>query len=399
MRGDVSSAQLVLMPAPTVENPEPIRFNKPCLEGDELEHLAAAVKSGISSAKGPYSERVGAILRDELGAQEVLLTTSCTAALELAAMLLRLEPGDNVIVPSFTFVTTASAFAREGATLRFADIEPDRLGIDPDSVAALVDERTRAVVPVHYAGIPVDLDRLAKVLADWPQAEIVEDNAHGLFSRHRDQPLGSFGRFSTLSFHETKNFVCGEGGALVVNRPEDVERAHVLYDKGTNRRAYLAGQVDKYSWVDQGSSFGLSDLLAAYLLGQLERRELILAKRRAVFEGYLAALTPHQEQLGFRVPRIPDDCVQGYHMFYVVLTSNERRNKVLDAMRESGVMATFHYVPLHSAAGAQFTDLPTPCPVTDDVSGRLIRLPFFNDLGRRDLERVVSVFLEAAERS
>jgi len=395
----IPDPKLAEMLTSNFENREPIRFNKPCLEGDELEHLAAAVKSGIGSAKGPYSEQVGAILRDELGARDVLLTTSCTAALELAAMLLRLEPGDNVIVPSFTFVTTASAFAREGAALRFADIEPDRLGIDPASVATLIDERTRAVVPVHYAGIPVDLDGLATVLADWPQAEIVEDNAHGLFSRHRGQPLGSFGRFSTLSFHETKNFVCGEGGALVVNRPEDVDRAHVLYDKGTNRRAFLAGQVDKYSWVDQGSSFGLSDLLAAYLLGQLERRDVILAKRRAVFEGYLAALTPHQERLGFRVPDIPADCVQGYHMFYVLVSDHERRTKVLDAMRARGVMGTFHYVPLHSAAGAQFTDRATPCPVTDEVSGCLIRLPFFNDLGRRDLERVVSAFLEAAERS
>ncbi len=382
--------------APT-NTAEVIPFNRPGLENDELDLLADAIKSGVSSAKGPYSKLASQILIDATDAAEVLLTTSCTAALEMSAMLLDLKPGDNVIVPSFTFVTTALAFQREGATLRFADIERTQLGIDPASVESLIDDRTRAVVPVHYAGIAADMHGLSSVLSDRPDIDIIEDNAHGLFGTYEDKPLGSFGRFSTLSFHETKNFVCGEGGALVINRPEDVTRAHILYDKGTNRREFLLGQVDKYSWVDKGSSFGLSDLLAAYLYGQLRNRESILSKRRAVFDRYQKALTPLADELDFTLPVISADRGQAYHMFYVLLSDKARRDAVLAKLSEGGVRATFHYVPLHSAAGSQFTDMPTECPVTDEISGRLIRLPFFNDLGESDAQRVIEAFVHAAE--
>jgi len=383
-----------MTPATTTEV---IPFNRPGLENDELDLLADAIKSGVSSAKGPYSKLASQILTDATGAAEVLLTTSCTAALEMSAMLLDLEPGDNVIVPSFTFVTTALAFQREGATLRFADIEPTQLGIDPASVESLIDDRTRAVVPVHYAGVAADMPGLSDVLSNRPDIDIIEDNAHGLFGTFDHKPLGSFGRFSTLSFHETKNFVCGEGGALVINRPEDVTRAHILYDKGTNRREFLLGQVDKYSWVDKGSSFGLSDLLAAYLYGQLRNRESILSKRRAVFDRYQRALAPRATDLDFALPAISPDRGQAYHMFYVLLSSRARRDAVLAQLAASGVRATFHYVPLHSAAGSRFTDMPTECPVTDDISGRLIRLPFFNDLGEADSQRVIDAFTAAAE--
>jgi len=382
--------------APT-NTAEVIPFNRPGLENDELDLLADAIKSGVSSAKGPYSKLASQILIDATDAAEVLLTTSCTAALEMSAMLLDLKPGDNVIVPSFTFVTTALAFQREGATLRFADIERTQLGIDPASVESLIDDRTRAVVPVHYAGIAADMHGLSRVLSDRPDIDIIEDNAHGLFGTYEDKPLGSFGRFSTLSFHETKNFVCGEGGALVINRPEDVTRAHILYDKGTNRREFLLGQVDKYSWVDKGSSFGLSDLLAAYLYGQLRNRDSILSKRRAVFDRYQEALSPLAADLDFALPMISADRGQAYHMFYVLLSNKARRDAVLTRLSESGVRATFHYVPLHSAAGSQFTDMPTECPVTDEISGRLIRLPFFNDLGESDAQRVIEAFVHAAE--
>ncbi len=376
-----------------------IPFNRPGLEADELDLVADALKSGVSSAKGPYSARAAELLREACDARDVLLTTSCTAALEMSAMLLDLEPGDNVIVPSFTFVSTALAFVREGATVRFADIEDRTLGLDPASVAELVDDRTRAVVPVHYAGVAADLDGLGAVLADHPGVDVIEDNAHGLFGSYRGRPLGSFGRFSTLSFHETKNFVCGEGGALVLNDDADVDRAHILYDKGTNRRAFLLGQVDKYSWVDKGSSFGLSDLLAAYLYGQLRQRDTILAKRKRIFDTYEAALSPHAAEFGYRLPVVPADREQAYHMFYVLLPDRGTRDAVLADLGRQGVRATFHYVPLHSAAGARFTDRPTPCPVTDDISGRLLRLPFFNDLGPRAVERVVGSFLEAVARA
>ena len=376
-----------------------VPFNRPSFEGDELAHVATAVGGGVSSAKGPFSEQVSELFRDAIGSDDVLLTTSCTAALELAAMLMRFEPGDNVIVPSFTFVTTASAFAREGAELRFADIEPARLGLDPDSVAAQIDERTRAVVVVHYAGVAADLEGLERVLADWPDVVLIEDNAHGLFGSQNGRPLGSFGRFATLSFHETKNFICGEGGALLLNDPADVEAAHVLYDKGTNRRQFFAGDVDKYSWIDRGSSFGLSDLLAACLLGQLEQRDAILAKRAAVFDAYAEALTASQERLGYRLPIVPDGCEQAYHMFYVVLSDAGRRDSILQTLRDQSIKATFHYVPLHDAEGAKpHTTRSFDCPVTDDISSRLIRLPFFNNITDDELARVVESFLSAAER-
>ena len=252
---------------------ERIRFNLPTVAGRELEYMADAVAVGHLSSDGPFTTKVVDLLRDSHAAADVVLTTSCTAALEMSAMLLDLRPGDTVIVPSFTFVSTALAFAREGARIVFADIERDTLGVDPDHVAELMDESVRAVVAVHYAGIGCQVDRLRGVLRQHTGVDLIEDNAHGLFGALGDRPLGSFGRFSTLSFHETKNFICGEGGALVLNDGRDVDRAHVVLDKGTNRRAFMLGQVDKYSWVDIGSSFGLSELLAAYLLGQLEQRQ------------------------------------------------------------------------------------------------------------------------------
>lgn len=375
-----------------------IPFNKPTIVGAEFEYMRQAVLGGHSSAKGPYSKDVTELLRYELGASEILLTTSCTAALELSALMLDIQPGDKVIVPSFTFVTTALAYVRAGARLVFADIEEATLGIDPDHVADLVDERTRAVVPVHYAGVACDLSGLSESIGGFP-IDIIEDNAHGLFGSLDGQPLGSFGRFATLSFHETKNFVCGEGGALVVNRPEDVARAHTLYDKGTNRRAFMLGQVDKYSWVDQGSSFGLSDILAAYLLAQLQEKESILKKRRALFDCYKSALEPYQTAFGFSLPQIPIGRVQGFHMFYVLMPDRESRDRSLRYLNGNGFKATFHYVPLHSAPAAKdYVAMTTDCPVTESISGRLIRLPFYNDLSHADAEAVADCLLDSFER-
>jgi len=235
-----------------------------------------------------------------------------------------------------------------------------------------------------------------RVLADRPDVTVVEDNAHGLFGSWRGEPLGSLGRFSAQSFHETKNFVCGEGGAIVLNDEADVDRARVLYDKGTNRRAFLLGQVDKYSWKDTGSSFGIADVLAAYLLAQLEQRSTVQGKRRAVHERYEAALAPHADELGFTLPVLPPDRESAYHMFYVLLRDREQRNSVLESMRAAGVQPTFHYVPLHSSdAGRRFAARPTDCPVSDDVSGRLLRLPFYNELTPAETDRVVATFVES----
>ena len=375
-----------------------IPFNKPSIEGDEMALMQAAVEGGHTSADGPFSAKVSAILREATGARDVLLTTSCTAALEMSAMLLDIEPGDTVVVPSFGFVTTALAFARQGARILFCDIDERTLALDPRCLAGLMDDSVRAVVPIHYAGIACDIDGIRDVVADWPRAEIVEDNAHGLFGSLRGRPLGSFGRFSTLSFHETKNFICGEGGALVVNDPADVDRAHVLYDKGTNRRAFLHGQVDKYSWQDTGSSFGLSDVLAAYLYGQLCEHDSILAKRRHAFDRYHEMLAPSAERLGYRLPVVPPECVPAYHMFYVVLPDRVTRNRVLRSMNDAGVLATFHYVPLHSAPGGRrVAARETACPVTVDVSARLLRLPFYTSLSDTEAEQVVDAFFTGLE--
>src|SRR6478752_3975822 len=273
--------------------PEPIPFNRPSLEGDEIELMRAAVMQlGHTSADGPFTAKAAELLRAEVGAQEVLLTTSCTAALEMSAMMLDVGPGDTVVVPSFGFVTTALAYVRQGARVLFCDIEETTLGLDPRHLAELMDPTVRAVVPIHYAGVGCDIEGIRTVLAEWPRAELIEDNAHGLLGRRDGQPLGSFGRFASLSFHETKNFICGEGGALIVNRADDVARANVLYHKGTNRQAFLLGQVDKYSWQDVGSSFGLSDVLAAFLYAQLEERASIMAKRQRLFDNYYSLLAP-----------------------------------------------------------------------------------------------------------
>ena len=377
----------------------PIPFNRPALEGHELEYIRQSVTSGHTSSGGPFSERASALLAAETGAKDVLLTTSCTSALEMSALLLDLKPGDTVIVPSFTFSTTALAFARAGAQLLFADIEPNTLGVDPRSVERLLDDSVRAVVPVHYAGVACDMDGLFEVLTDRPDVVVIEDNAHGLYGRWRGQPLGSLGALATLSFHETKNFVSGEGGALLVNDERYVDRARVLYEKGTDRRAFFLGQVDKYSWKDTGSSFAMSDTLAAYLTGQLERHDAIQAKRRAVFEAYERDLTPFTAELGFRLPVVPTFCDPAYHMFYVLLDSREVRDRVLADMRSAGVSPTFHYVPLHTSdAGMRFAARLTPCPVSDDISGRLLRLPFFNNLDDQERGRVVELFLRAVRR-
>ena len=374
-----------------------IPFNRPCLAGQEMNYVAQAVANGHSSAKGPYTTRAESLLRSELGALDVLLTTSCTEALEMTAMLLDLGPGDVVIVPSFTFSSTATAFARQGATLRFCDIRTPDLGLDPDHVESSMDERVKAIVTVHYAGVASDVTRL-RAIADRYGIPLIEDNAHGLFAEHDGTQLGRFGQMSTLSFHETKNFICGEGGALVINDPAFVDQAHILLDKGTNRRQFLEGLTDKYTWQGHGSSFGLSDLLAAFLLAQLERAPEIMAKRRRVHETYHALLEPHADRLGFTLPYEHPGDRPADHMFYVLLPRAGHRAEIIGSMRSRGVTPTFHYVPLHSAPGAAvLADRHQDCPVTDDISARLLRLPFYNDLDTADQERVVETFVQAFE--
>jgi len=377
-----------------------ISFNRTSVHGNELAYVGEAVGTGHSSAKGPFSKLVSDLLRAELGAEDVLLTTSCTSALELAAMLLALEPGDNVIVPSFTFVTTASAFSRAGFELRFADIDPETLCISPESASSVLDPSTRAVVPVHYAGLAADLVGLSEVVATQERCDLIEDNAHGLFGADDRGMLGTTGRFSVLSFHETKNFSCGEGGALVLNEEADVERAHVLYDKGTNRREFLQGSVSRYTWVDQGSSFGMSDLLAAFLLGQLEKRAIVLERRRRLFHLYRDLLSPVQDELGIGLPPNLRGHRPAHHMFYVLVPDPALRDAVLRDLSADGISATFHYQPLHRSLGAQRSmTREFHCPVTDSVSSRMVRLPFFDALEDHQCERVVESLVRALRRS
>jgi dTDP-4-amino-4,6-dideoxygalactose transaminase len=373
----------------------PIRFNVPEYGETEAAYARESLLGGGStSSNGQFSHKAVEILQAETGAAEVLLTTSCTAALELSAMLLDLGPGDTVIVPSFTFTSSALAFVRQGARILFCDIEPHTLGPDPASVAALLDDSVRAVVLVHYAGIACDVDGIREVLEDRPDVAIVEDNAHGLFGRWRGEPLGTLGRFATLSFHDTKNFVCGEGGALVVSDASDADRAWVHYDKGTDRQAFFLGQVDKYSWRDNGSSFGLADPLAAVLLAQLERHESIQSRRRAVHERYVAALAPYADELGLRLPVVPDHVEPAYHLFHVLLPDASMRRAVMSDLKGKGIETAFHYVPLHdSDGGERFSARPTECPVSVDVSSRLLRLPFHNALTADECDRVAETLL------
>ncbi len=368
-----------------------VPFNHPAVVGRELEYVEDAIRGSHSSASGPYTQRVCELLSAAHDGAHVLLTTSCTDALEMSALLLDLEPGSLVIVPSFTFVSTALAFSRSGARILFADVEPRTMAIDPNHVEQLLKEHpgVRAVVTVHYAGVAGDIEGLQDVLAEYPDVVLIEDNAHGLFGGAGGRPLGTFGRMSTLSFHETKNFVCGEGGALILNDASDVDRAYILHEKGTNRRAFFLGQVDKYTWVDTGSSFGLSDLLAAFLYGQLEQRDQVLARRKAVHDAYDQVLSPVAEELGLQLPKLTADRTPAYHMYYLLLPDRGTRDQLLATLRDHGIQGTFHYVPLHNSEhGRRVAAAETSCPVSVDVSGRLVRLPFFNDLDLGVADRI-----------
>jgi dTDP-4-amino-4,6-dideoxygalactose transaminase len=363
-----------------------IPFNRPCLTGNEYKYIAEAIALGHASGDGPFTRRCHELLERELAAVRVLLTTSCTHALEMAALLLDCGPGDEIIVPSFTFVSTANAFALRGSTVVFADIRPDTLNLDEKLLPSLITRRTKAIVPVHYGGVACEMDSICEI-AGQHGIKVVEDNAHGLFARYKKKSTGTFGCLSTQSFHETKNLSCGEGGALVVNDANLVERALIIREKGTNRSQFFRGQVDKYTWVDIGSSYLPSDLLAAFLLAQLEAREEIQNKRRRVWNYYWANLQALTEK-DVRLPFVPAECEQAFHMFYLILPSMKCRQSLIAHLKEQGILSVFHYVPLHSSAmGIKFG--ARDCPVTEDVSARLLRLPFFNDLTEAEQAEIV----------
>jgi len=366
-----------------------IPFNRPVLTGSEMEYMRAAISNLHISGDGPFTRKVHALLEQLIGAPKALLTTSCTHALEMAALLLDVAPGDEVILPSFTFVSTANAFVLRGARPVFVDIRADTLNIDASLVEAKITPRTRAIVVVHYAGVACEMDRLQEI-ASRHGIPIVEDNAHGLLGSYKGKALGSFGALATLSFHETKNFTCGEGGALVVNDVRYVDRAEVLREKGTNRSRFFRGQVDKYSWIDLGSSYLPSDLLAAFLFAQLESRDRIQAHRRRVWDAYHSGLSGWAGAAGVALPHVPAECEHPAHLFYLLLPSLEERQALIAHLARHGVSAVFHYLPLHlSTMGTTFGGRAGDCPVTERVSDRLLRLPVYNDLTDEEQARVI----------
>jgi len=372
----------------------PVDFNRPVPVGREREYILEALESGHISGDGPFTKRCHDLLQSALGVPQVLLTTSCTHALEMAALLLGIEPGDEVIFPDFTFVSTVNAFVLRGARPVFADIRPDTLNIDEKLLPDLLTSRTKAIVPVHYAGVACEMDAIMEI-AGSRRLGVVEDNAHGLFGRYRGRYLGTFGSLAAQSFHETKNFSSGEGGALVINDPELGERAEIIREKGTNRSRFFRGQVDKYTWVDLGSSYLPSDILAAYLLGQLEQRERIQALRENAWHTYEAGLSDWAQRHGVSLPMVPDHCEQPFHMFYLLLPNLKVRTRFIAYLRDRGVYAVFHYLPLHlSEMGRRLGGNPGDFPVTERVSDQLVRLPLHNVLTGPEQEEVIEAILD-----
>jgi dTDP-4-amino-4,6-dideoxygalactose transaminase len=376
------------------ENEPFLPFNKPSLIGKELGYIADAIIKGQASGNGIYTRKCQQLLEQILGVPKCLLTTSCTDALEMSALLLDIEPGDEVILPSYTFVSTANAYALRGARPVFADIRPDTLNLDENQLESLITNRTKAVVVVHYAGVGCEMDAIAS-LASRRNIAVVEDNAHGLFGRYKRKNLGTLGAMATLSFHETKNVTCGEGGALILNDPKYIERAEILRDKGTNRGRFFRGEVDKYTWVDLGSSFLPSDILAAFLSAQLEAHEEIQAKRQRVWNYYNEHLWSWAQKHDVKLPTIPPHCEQSYHMFYMILADGNQRDALIRHLKERKILSVFHYFPLHlSAMGRKFGATEGTCPVSESISERLVRLPFYNDLSEAEQERVVDAICQ-----
>ncbi|MDC7787413.1 dTDP-4-amino-4,6-dideoxygalactose transaminase [Rhodoplanes sp. TEM] len=367
-----------------------IPFNRPTIVGRELANIVDAVTRGQLAGDGFYTRACETRLRDIVGGGSVFLTHSCTAALEMAAILLDLGPGDEVVMPSFTFVSTANAVALRGATPVFVDVDPQTLNIDPERVRTAVTARTKAIFAVHYAGVPAEMDTLQQI-ADAHRLPIVEDAAQALGSRYRGRPAGSLGRLAAFSFHETKNVISGEGGALVVNDPRLADRAAIIREKGTNRTQFFEGRVDKYTWVDIGSSFLPGELVAAYLYGQIELADAINARRRAVWHLYHEALEELERGALLRRPVVPAHCDHNGHMYYVLLPTPDARRSFIAAMAKQGIGTPFHYVPLHgSPAGRRLGRVSGPMRVTDDLAARLVRLPLFHSLSDDAARDVVS---------
>jgi len=366
-----------------------INFNKPYIAKNEVAYIQEALQSRHISGDGSFTKKCHSFLEKELGIPKVLLTTSCTHALDMSALLLELQTEDEVIVPDFTFVSTVNAFVLRGAKPVFCDIHPDTLNLDENLLERLITPRTKAIFLVHYAGVGCEMNTIMDIAAKH-NIPIVEDNAHGLFGKYRGKNLGTFGCLAAQSFHETKNFTSGEGGALLINDPKYFEEAEIIREKGTNRSRFFRGQVDKYTWVNIGSSYLPSDVLAAILFSQLEEKDQIQNKRRQIWDTYNLELSQWASKNNVMLPTVPDYCDQAYHMFYMLLPDLERRQGLIEYLKSLQIMAVFHYLPLNlSDMGRKFGGSEGDYPVTEKTSDQLIRLPFYNDLTQDEQSRVI----------
>ncbi|WP_257884060.1 dTDP-4-amino-4,6-dideoxygalactose transaminase [Roseobacter insulae] len=366
-------------------------FNWPHMTGKELHYIAQAHANGSLAGDGPFTKKCHAWLENNTGCSKALLTHSCTAALEMFALLLDIAPGDEIIMPSYTFVSTANAFALRGGVPVFVDIRADTLNLDETLIEAAITQKTRAIVPVHYAGISCEMDVILDI-AKRHDLHVVEDAAQGMMSNYKGRPLGSIGSLGALSFHETKNLISGEGGALLINDPDLRLRAEIIREKGTNRSQFFRGQVDKYTWQEIGSSFLPGELVAAFLWGQLEEARQITLNRLAIWDRYHEMLAPLEASGMLRRPVVPDHCEHNAHMYYVLLAPRFDRSEVLDQLKARGVSSVFHYVPLHSSpAGRKFGKTSGTLEVTDRQSERLIRLPLWYGLSKEQQDGVIDI--------
>ena len=370
-----------------------IPFNRPFIVGKELYYIAQAVQKGHLAGDGQFTRKCNAWIEERFHAKKALLTHSCTAALEMSALLADIGPGDEVIMPSFTFVSTANAFALRGATIRFVDIRPDTLNIDECKIEEAITARTKVIVPVHYAGVSCQMDAIMEI-ADRHNLLVVEDAAQGVNSTYKGQFLGTIGQLGCYSFHETKNFISGEGGAIVINDPRFIERAEIVREKGTNRAKFFRGEVDKYSWVDIGSSFLPSELIAAFLYAQLEEADEITIKRQSIYARYASGLKPLEDAGIVRLPCTPADCTHNAHMFYVIVQSEPTRRNFIAYLKKNNIQSVFHYVPLHtSPMGLQYGSNCGSLPVTEDLSERLVRLPCYYELEHEEQDRIIALVI------
>ena len=370
-----------------------IPFNKPFLAGKELYYIAQSVLSGHTAGDGAFTRKCQALMEEKFQANKILLTHSCTAALEMAAILCDVGPGDEVILPSFTFVSTANAFYLRGAKPVFVDIQEDTLNMDVSKIAELITEHTKVIVPVHYAGIGCDMKNILEI-ASRQNILVVEDAAQGVNAKYQGKFLGTIGDIGTYSFHETKNYICGEGGAIIINNEQLIERAEIIREKGTNRKKFYRGEVDKYTWIDIGSSYLPSDILAAFLYAQLENMDAINRRRDELFDFYFKELVPLANKGHLRLPYVSNDCETNCHLFYIILENEKKRDALIAHLKSRDILGVFHYLPLHlSPVGRAMGYQPGQLPVTESMAGRLLRLPFFHDLKAEEQNEVVEAIM------